>query len=242
MRFCVGGKAAAVRRMPGVGRGLVLTVAACGTVLGLVSPLAAPAQTPGTPGPEPTYLVERVTTLGGKTQRLSVFRDGIAVLVRRDEPGGEPQIRERQLGATERQVIAQVVAESYAELERLAASGATAEGDCWELRLAPEGLGPVRLRQPVTAVRTLIVGRLLAALDELEKQIASQRGSQEDLSAWTPEVGEQVELADGRLVQITELFDGSEGIVVRTTVVNAPVSQYWALSELRRQALRRVRP
>ena len=57
-----------------------------------------------------------------------------------------------------------------------------------------------------------------------------------------PEVGERVELEDGRIVEVTELFDSGDGPLARVKVGEGPVTLFMTLDELRRTAVRRVRP
>lgn len=191
--------------------------------------------------PAPTYLVERVVTSGSNVTRLSVFRDGVAVLVQRGGDG-QPKVLERQLDAVERKVMSQVVSECYPEIAALAAPPKVPGSDTFELRLAPPEREPVIVKFPVAAVLSLGAGRLQQALDQLERKIGSQRGPHEDLSSWEPAVGERVELEDGRVLEVTELVDSTDGSMIRTVVVGAPVSQFWRVEELRRRAVRRLRP
>jgi hypothetical protein len=189
----------------------------------------------------PSYLVERLVSRGGAVQRVSVFRDGVAVLSRPQDGGGR-ELLERQLNQTERRVILQVVDECYTGL-RKAASAAEAVGEPWvEIRVAPLGRDEVRLRLPLLEVKELAVGRLIQALDDLEQMLASQRGPHEDLTGWTPARGEVVELLDGRTVRVRDVLQGSDGTVVQLEVVGSPVSMFWSLADLREKATRRVAP
>ena len=187
-----------------------------------------------TGGPAPSYLVERLVSRGGAVQRVSVFRDGMAVLARPSEDGGRKLL--------ERKVLSQVVDECYDGLHQMASAG-DAAGEPWvELRVAPPGRDEVRVRLPLAQVKTLAVGRLIQALDDLERLLANQRGPHEDLTTWVPERGDAVELVDGRTVVVRDVLHASGGTVLELEVVGAPVSMFWSLPDLRRQAARRVAP
>lgn len=206
---------------------------------------AATAMATATPAPAgapaPTYLVERVVTVNAVVRRVSVFRDGTIVLVHR-MPGGEPMVVNVRLEPVELRVVAQVVEESYTELlrrERIP----DALGDGWiELRLAPIDRPPLTVRLPMSGAPSFGAARLEQALNELEARLASGRPERENLALWLPEVGERAELEDGRVVEITELYDSGEGPLVRLKVGAGPVMVFMKVDELRRAAVRRVRP
>ncbi|MBI4916738.1 MAG: hypothetical protein HY825_12895 [Acidobacteria bacterium] len=211
----------------------------------MIAALLAAAVATATPGPAavpaPTYLVERVVTVHATVRRLSVFRDGTIVLVHRPA-AGEPTVVNVRLEPVELRVVAQVVEESYGELlrrERIPDS----LGDGWvELRLAPIDRPPLIVRLPMSGAPSYGAARLEKALDELETRLASGRPARENLALWMPEVGERVELEDGRTVEVTELFDSGDGPLARVKVGEGPVTLFLTLDELRRTAVRRVRP
>jgi hypothetical protein len=211
----------------------------------VIAALLAAAVVTATPGPAappaPTYLVERVVTVRATVRRLSVFRDGTIVLVHRS-PGDEPKIINVRLDPIELRVVAQVVEESYRELlRRERIPDALSEG--WvELRLAPLDREPLSVRLPVSGAPSYGAARLQQALDELEIRLLSGRPARDNLSLWVPQVGERVELEDGRVVEITEMFDSADGPVARLRVGEGPVALFMTVEELRRSAIRLVRP
>jgi len=191
--------------------------------------------------PAPTYLVERVVTINGAVRRVSVFRDGTTVLAYR-MPGAEPIVVNVRLEPVELRVVAQVVDESYAELARRErVPDALGEGSI-ELRLAPLDRVPLTIRLPMTAAPSFGAARLEQALDQLEARLASGRPERENLSLWMPQIGERVELEDGRIVEVTELYDSGDGLLARLRVGEGPVAMFMRVDELRRAAVRRVKP
>lgn len=185
----------------------------------------------------PTYLVERVTPRDGGMVRVTVFRDRVAVLARR-APQAEAQITRVRLDEIEYRVVAQVVEECYEDLARLREPADLLGGVTTEVRLAPPDRTPILVRLSDTSVRPLAAGRLERALDELQRRIEQSVPGAEDLSEWEPEAGDRVLLADGREGTVAALLPSSEGVVVQLDL--GPVSEYFALGELRRKAVKRL--
>jgi len=203
------------------------------TVLALALVMAAMA--------EPTAIVERVVTIGGATRRVSVFRDGTVVLAM-TSPEGKKEIVRRKLSEIELEVLKQVVSESHVELSESPLRPERVEGPAIELRLTPEGRGPLKVRLPLGMTAPLAVGKVNQALDELEKVLGEGPAEREDLSTWAPETGDRLELDDGTKVVVLEVTTDGTDTVVRVGEEDAPVSIYFELSELRRRAVRRVHP
>ncbi len=190
--------------------------------------------------PDPTYVVERVVNLNGSVTRVSVFRNGVAVLARRSAGQAENVIRQ-PLSKVELQVIEQVVEESYRELERFDSAGADTPGPGKvELRVAPAGRTPLRLRYSVATAPSLALARLTQALDGLEARLVQTRVTREDLSGWEPAPGDRVELEDGRVVEVLSVTPAPDRIVVHVQVGEGPASFFVTDEELRRLAVRRV--
>jgi len=203
-----------------------------------VAVLLLAAATPA-PTEPPSYLVERVVTVGGASTRVSVFRDGVAVLAR-SSAGGEPVVVRQQLTDVEFQVLAQVVEECYPDLVRFYDLGKGPGEGRVELRLASEGREPLVIRFALTAAPSLASSRLAKALDGVEARLERTNVSREDLRTWIPAVGERVELEDGRIVEVSDVVAGETGLVVHARVGEGPVSIFLSADELRRLALRRI--
>ncbi len=188
---------------------------------------------------EPTYLVERVVTVGGEVRRTSVFRHGVAAFS--TERSGEAKRVVRQpLTEVELSVITQIAEESYADLARFDSVGqAPGEGRV-ELRLAPVGRQPLVVRYKVSGVPPMGAARIGQALDGLESTLARLGASREDLRGWVPKVGDRVELEDGRIVLVLEVLPDGDRLLVRAQVGQGPASIFLSDEELRRMALRRV--
>jgi hypothetical protein len=192
-----------------------------------------------TAAPEPTYFVERVVTMGGEVRRTSVFRNGMAVVVRERQGERKHLVRQR-LTDIELQVIVQVTEEAYPDLARFSSPGQGPGLGTVELRLAPPEKQPLIVRFPAGTVLVLGAARLGQALDGLEARMSRFAGTREDLSAWQPKVGEWVELEDGRIVQVLEVLPNPPGQVVRLQIADGPASVFMSDDELRRRAVRRV--
>ncbi len=178
-------------------------------------------------------------TLGGTSTRVSVFRNGVAVLAR-GASGGTPAVIRQPLTPVELQVLTQVVEECYPDLVRFGDLGRGPGEGTAELRLAPEGKEPLLIRFALTAAPSLASSRLTRALDALEARLERTPVSREDLSGWTPAVGDRLELEDGRTVEVLDVVSGGLGLVVHVQVGDGPVSLFLDVDELRRLALRRV--
>ncbi|MBZ5589237.1 MAG: hypothetical protein LAO05_11810 [Acidobacteriia bacterium] len=187
----------------------------------------------------PTYLVERVVTLGSTSTRLSVFRNGVAVLVR-SATGENGSLVRQPLSEVELLVLTQVVEECYPELVRFGELGKGPGEGRVELRLAPPGRDPLLIRFALTAAPTLATSRITQALDGVEARMERTNVSREDLHDWQPSVGDRVELEDGRVVEVKDVLLGPEGMVVHAQVGEGPVSIFLSADDLRRLALRRV--
>jgi len=191
--------------------------------------------------PVPTYLVERVVTAPGQSRRLSVYRDGWAALVR-EQPGEEKSVVWRQLGEVELRVISQVVEECYPELADGQTQVGILMGSSVELRVAPPDKPPVTMRFPLGAVTNLVTTRLGQALDGLERALATERVTREDLREWVPSVGDVVVLEDGRRVRVVEELESDAGQILRLVVGDGPANVFMSVAELRRAAVRKVKP
>ncbi|MDD5565121.1 MAG: hypothetical protein PHQ91_15515 [Thermoanaerobaculaceae bacterium] len=192
-----------------------------------------------TTAPEPTYLVERIVTVGGAETRVSVFRNGVAVLARR-RPGEAENVVRQPLSEVEMKVVTQVVEECYPEIARFSGVGDTPGSGRVELRLAPPGKNPLLVRYAVTAAPSLAVARLAQALDGLEARLVATRVTREDLSGWEPAAGDRVELEDGRVVQVLSVTPSLDSVVVHLQVGDGPATFFITEQELRRLAVRRV--
>ncbi len=189
--------------------------------------------------PQPTYLVERVVTLGGEVHRTSVFRNGVAVFTDA-KPGKAKRVLRQPLTDVELGVLAQIAEQSYDDLARVGGPVRGPGEGSVELRLAPLGKPPLVIRYAVSAVPPLAAARIGQALDGLEASLARLPATREDLRAWVPSVGDKIELTDGRIVEVLEVLTSGDGLLVRVRIGDGPATMFLAEEELRRLALRRV--
>ncbi|HPC84314.1 MAG TPA: hypothetical protein P5234_13335 [Thermoanaerobaculaceae bacterium] len=193
-----------------------------------------------TPVPEPSHVVERVVTRGAEVQRVTLFRDGTAV-VKQSAASGEERLSHGPVGEQLAAQIEQVVREAYPEIARFASMGQGPEAGTVEMRLAPPGLPPLVVRYSVAAAPSVAASRLAAVLDALEERVLAGKAPLEDLSAWEPQPGERVELDDGMVLTIAAVFvNATGGFTVQVRQGNSPVSSFFELEELRRRAVRRI--
>ncbi|HLE61300.1 MAG TPA: hypothetical protein VI700_07170 [Thermoanaerobaculaceae bacterium] len=198
----------------------------------LVAAAAAPA--------EPTYIVERVVTVGAEVRRTSVFRNGVAVVVR-EKAGEEKRVLRQPLTEIELQVLTQIVDESYPDLARFGSVGQSPVEGMVDLRLAPPGREPLVARFPLAGVQVMGAARIGQALDGLEARMTRPGGIHEDLRDWQPNVGDWLELEDGRVVQVIEVLPNGPSFLVRAQIGTGPASIFTSDEELRRMAVRRIK-
>lgn len=193
------------------------------------------------PTPEPSYVVERVVTVGGEMRRVTLFRDGTGVVKRRSATG-EETLRHTPVGELVQAQIEQVVREVYPEIAEFSSMGHGPEGGSAELRLAPTGLAPLTVRISLTAVLSVSAARLGATLDALEERVLAGKPPAEDLRAWEPALGERVELDDGTVLTVVTVLDTpAGGQTVQVRQGSSPITMFLDVADLRRRAVRRIR-
>ena len=191
-------------------------------------------------GSTPSYLVERVVTTGTETRRLSVFRDGVAVLA--TGSGEQRRVVRLSLEAVELRSLLQLLEECVGELEAVPQAAPRPSEGTVELRVAAPGHEPVVVRHSLAELPSAAEARLAHALDAIETALASRKPEWQDLRGWQPAVGDVAELDDGRTVRVVELLAGSETPLARVMVGDGPLVIVFAVDELRRHAVRRVTP
>jgi hypothetical protein len=189
---------------------------------------------------DPTYVVERVVTVGGEVRRTSVFRNGVAV-VAREKAGEKKRVLRQPLNEIELQVLTQIVEESYPDLTRFGSVSQSPVEGMVDLRLAPPGREPLTLRFPLSGVQSLGVARIGQALDGLEARMTGPGGIREDLRGWQPNVGDWLELEDGRVGQVIEVAPNGPDFLVRVEIGTGPASIFVSDEELRRITVRRIK-
>jgi hypothetical protein len=110
-----------------------------------------------------------------------------------------------------------------------------------DLRLAPPGREPLTLRFPLSGVQSLGVARIGQALDGLEARMTGPGGIREDLRGWQPNVGDWLELEDGRVGQGIEVAPNGPDFLVRVEIGTGPASIFVSDEELRRITVRRIK-
>lgn len=199
--------------------------------------LAAP-----TPAPEPSFLVERVVTIGQELRRVTLFRDGTAVVKRRST-AGEETLNYRPVGELVLAEMERAVREIYPEIAKFASMGEGPETGTVEFRLAPPGMPLLSVSISVAAAPSAAAARLGAILDGLEERVLAGKPPLEDLRGWMPAVAERVELDDGTVLTIVSVYESAAGgLTVQVRQGSSPLTSFFDLAELRRRAVRRVPP
>ncbi len=175
----------------------------------LLEPVPAPTPSP-TPALAPVAVAERQLEVGGQVRRVSLFSNRVAVVSVRE---GERQVLVQRLTLRDEEHLAYLTA--FAAAARGLAGGRSLSS----LEIGPRGsitlnLGGERARVEywVGAAHDLPTGRLVAALDDLERRVLEANPAEAELHDWAPEVGDAVELLEGGRATVERVFDG--GLVV----------------------------
>lgn len=158
----------------------------------------------------PSPIVERALTVGGRTVRTSLFENRVAVVsVARD---GE-RVLFRQMTLTEGEFIGYMAAmqrdaEEIAKAERR--PKVESMGGFGSITLHIGSMAPFTVHYSPVAVLDLATGRLVAALDDLERRVVWGDPDTTDLREWQPRRGDRVELRAGGTARVIEVReDGS---------------------------------
>lgn len=191
----------------------------------LLSVTAAFAQDPPT---IPSPVVERWLTTDGTVTRMSLFDNRVAVVSIRYPGQEEPAVRRLTLDPGEYEVYATAIerqARAVAEAQRHERREVPRSDGGQGRILVPLDATTVEVRYSTMEVLDLPRSRLVSAVDDLERRVLESLPGEESLRGWTPEKDELVELLDGRIARIDEVWkDGTivlEDVhsLVRETVV-----------------------
>lgn len=180
-----------------------LAMAVAGALVGLATAAAAQAPIP---------IAERFLTVGSRTVRTSLFSNRVAVVsVRLD--GKRVMLRRTTLSETEHFAY---LAAIQRDAEELAAGrrrpGIDSLGGHGEIILHVGPDAPRTVRYSPVEVLDLATTRLVAALDDLELRVLEGQPLHNILLDWQPRPGDRVELANGVLATVTEVW--KDGTVV----------------------------
>ena len=169
--------------------------------------------TAGGDGRVPEVLVERHTTVGDTTRRITLFDNRMAVASVQVD-GEQVFLRKLSLAETEFAVYVQVL-EEVADAARGHDEPVFDDGEGSAIiTLDLPGKAPRTIRFSVLQVLDLETSRLVSALDDLELRVSEASPSQEALRHWTPREGDRVELFTSTLATVSEVREN--GLIVLT--------------------------
>lgn len=174
-------------------------------LLASAAPAAGPTTTPAVAS-APEVVVERIVEVPGRTTRLTLFDNRIAVVSRREVRSHV--LRRRLLTPSEHQGYRLTLTR---EAPLVAAGEVVAPGPAEPsravLRLRTGLSQPRTISYSLLAVQPLPLGRLLRALDALEAEVLATPPAQVELATWRPRVGDRLELAGGARGTIIRITD-----------------------------------
>jgi hypothetical protein len=172
--------------------------------------LAAAAATAS--GQAPVPVVERMSTDGDSSTRVTLFSNQIVVVTTRH---GEIQdfMRYLTLPADQYLVYLETFEKSAQELDDRPVTSRvnTARAEVvLTLHVGPDAPREIRF-SPMSAAK-LPLARIMAALDDLQLQVMESSPSAEAMRIWQPRKGERVELLNGTFATVVEVWP--EGLVM----------------------------
>ncbi len=160
----------------------------------------------------PRPIVERTVRNSDRYVRLSVFDNGLAVVMIRENDRVTLH-RRMEMAPAELDVYRDVIErEAIAVAKRGTGSGKSSEGG-WTSVTVYRRDGAVQTfgYSPLFGV-SVHVGRLTMVLDEIERRVVERRPEEEAVRAWAPEVGDRVEMMNGPVAVVVEVRE--DGTVV----------------------------
>jgi hypothetical protein len=163
-------------------------------------------------GQAPVAVVERTATRRDVSTRISVFSNRVVVVAVRNSGVLDP-VRRMTLPEDQYLVYLATFQSNAEELgERPIVSRVdTADAEVvLTLHVGPEAPRTIRF-SPMSGMK-LPLARIMGALDDLQLQVSEASPSAEAMAAWEPEKGDRVELLNGTLATVVEVWEG--GLVV----------------------------
>jgi hypothetical protein len=180
-------------------------------VLAMLAAVSAAAQAP-------VPVAERVSTHFGRTTRVSLFSNHVVVVSIRSD--SEDYVHRTTLNLDEYMVYLQTLNRAIAEV------GETPVGSDVESRdsvtVLTVHLGPDAPRvfrySPLSSLN-LAVGKIAAAMDDLENRALEALPGEYEIQQWQPEIGECVELRQGGEACITAISEDGTIVLMRDDIV-----------------------
>jgi hypothetical protein len=164
------------------------------------------------PAQVPIPIVERITTQGDVTTRVSVFSDRTVVVSIR-ENGVQGFIRLLNIPEESYLVYLTSLQTNAGELEeRPIASDIDTSNSVVELTLHIGPDTPKTLRFSPMATVSLPLSKIMGAVNDLEQQVRESSPSAFELRSWKPKKGDRVQLMDDTYARVVEVWE--DGLVV----------------------------
>ncbi len=183
-----------------------------------------------TPEMAPVPVVERTVELRDRAVRVSLFSDGVAVVSIRE---GGVQVWVGRLTLDEPVYMAYLVAIQGDAVELADPRGqlqdeAQSVGGTAVIDLYVGDAGRRRIAYSPVAVLDLAMGRLVRTLDDIQTAVLEADPGREALRSWEPQLGEVVELRNGRLAEVTDVRE--DGTLVLEYLENPMIEAVSAAS------------
>lgn len=179
-------------------------------ILAAAAATAAPAPSLDQRAPSP--VVERLLTVSGRSTRVSLFDNRIAVVATRDSHG-PPTIRRLRLSQTVYSAWREILEQAYAEVEpQVKSTTRSRDSSCRVVLYVGRG-APRIIDVPPAGGVDLATGQVMDVLDAIEREVTSAPPWADQIRAWEPRIGDRIRLALGPLATVVEL-PGEDVVIV----------------------------
>lgn len=163
-------------------------------------------------GQTPVPVIERTVARGDISTRVSVFSNRVVVIAMRQD--GDLNFTQRMTLPEEQYMVYLATFQTNAEEldERPIVSRVdTADAEVvLTLHVGPEAPRMIRF-SPLSGMK-LPLARIMGALDDLQAQVLEASPSAEAMDGWEPQKGDRVELLNGSLATVVEVW--ADGLVI----------------------------
>jgi hypothetical protein len=163
-------------------------------------------------GQTPVPVVERTVARGDISTRVSVFSNRVVVIAMRQD--GDLNFTQRMTLPQEQYMVYlatfQTNAEELDERPIVSRVDTADAGVVLTLHVGPEAPRMIRF-SPLSGMK-LPLARIMGALDDLQAQVLEASPSAEAMDAWEPQKGDRVELLNGSLATVVEVW--ADGLVI----------------------------
>ncbi|HSN55902.1 MAG TPA: hypothetical protein VLT32_14605, partial [Candidatus Sulfomarinibacteraceae bacterium] len=157
----------------------------------------------------PVPVVERIATDMGRTTRVSLFSNRVAVVSVHSEH--DNFIRQAVLAEDEYMVYLQALDRLAGEIDdEPVSSDVASRGSRTSLTLHVGPGAPRTLAYSPLAVLDLALGKVAAVMDDIQVRVLATRPGEDAVRQWQPEVGDVVTLIHGTAARVVEIVgDGT---------------------------------